>query len=153
MKKILYAVLATVSGLVLLFSYKTSLEVVTPTAAADTSTYTSGSGARTGTSGAGSTTVATGLRDGSYTGDAVGTRYGPVQAKITVSGGMITAVDVPEYPNGNGRDRQINERAIPRLISETLQSQDASIDMVSGATYTSEGYTRSLQSAIDQAQP
>jgi uncharacterized protein with FMN-binding domain len=153
MKKILYAVLATVSGLVLLFSYKTSLEVVTPTAAADTSTNTSGSGARTGTSGAGSTTVATGLRDGSYTGDAVGTRYGPVQAKITVSGGMITAVDVPEYPNGNGRDRQINERAIPRLISETLQSQDASIDMVSGATYTSEGYTRSLQSAIDQAQP
>ena len=153
MKKILYAVLATVSGLVLLFSYKTSLEVVTPTAAADTSTNTSGSGARTGTSGAGSTPVATGLRDGSYTGDAVGTRYGPVQAKITVSGGMITAVDVPEYPNGNGRDRQINERAIPRLISETLQSQDASIDMVSGATYTSEGYTRSLQSAIDQAQP
>lgn len=156
MKKILYAVLATVSGLVLLFSYKTSLDVVTPTVATTTSTGTSGSGTSgsgTGTPGTGSTTVATGLRDGSYTGDAVGTRYGPVQAKITVSGGMITAVDVPEYPNGNGRDRQINERAIPRLISETLQSQDASIDMVSGATYTSEGYTRSLQSAIDQAQP
>ena len=149
MKKILYAVLATVSGLVLLFSYKTSLDVVTPTTVAATPTNTSG----TGTPGAGGTTVTTGLQDGTYTGDAVGTRYGPVQAKITVSGGMITAVDVPEYPNGNGRDRQINERAIPRLISETLQSQDASIDMVSGATYTSEGYTRSLQSAIDQAQP
>lgn len=149
MKKILYAVLATVSGLVLLFSYKTSLDVVTPTTVAATPTNTSG----TGTPGAGSTTVTTGLQDGTYTGDAVGTRYGPVQAKITVSGGMITAVDVPEYPNGNGRDSQINERAIPRLISETLQSQDASIDMVSGATYTSEGYTRSLQSAIDQAQP
>ncbi len=149
MKKILYAVLATVSGLVLLFSYKTSLDVVTPTTVAATPTNTSG----TGTPGAGGTTVTTGLQDGTYTGDAVGTRYGPVQAKITVSGGTITAVDVPEYPNGNGRDRQINERAIPRLISETLQSQDASIDMVSGATYTSEGYTRSLQSAIDQAQP
>ena len=72
--------------------------------------------------------------------------------QVTVSGGQITDVQVPEYPQSNGRDRQINERAIPQLISETRQAQSAKIDMVSGATYTSRGYMSSLQSAIDQAQ-
>ena len=58
---------------------------------------------------------------------------------------------MPEYPNGNGRDQQINSYALPQLVSETLSAQSASIDMVSGATYTSQGYLQSLQSAIDQA--
>jgi uncharacterized protein with FMN-binding domain len=140
MKKILYALLATVSGLVLLFSYKTSLEVVTPDASPDQSTSNN-------------TPTQNALRDGTFTGDAVSTRYGPVQARITIAGGVITAADVTQYPSSNGRDRQINGRAVPQLVSETLQAQSSSVDMVSGATYTSTGYVRSLQSAIDQAQP
>ena len=75
----------------------------------------------------------------------------PVAVQITVSGGTITAVDVPQYPSSNGRDRQINQQAIPILVSETVSAQSARIDMVSGATYTSDGYLQSLQSAIDQA--
>ena len=74
-----------------------------------------------------------------------------MQVQITVSGGVITAADAVDYPTSNPRDRQINQIAVPRLVSETLSAQSAQIDMISGATYTSEGYLQSLQSAIDQA--
>lgn len=157
MKKILYTLLATVSGLVLLFSYRTSLEAVTPTDAS-AATATSGSAATTtdtGANGSGTSSSTTasgsGLADGTYSGASSQTRYGPVQVQITVSGGQITDAQAVDYPNSNGRDRQINGTAVPRLVSETIQAQSSKIQMVSGATYTSDGYLSSLQSAIDQA--
>ena len=152
MKKILYAVLATISGLVLLFSYRTSLDAVMPHDATPPTTGAVGSSktSDSGTSGSGAS-AGTGLADGTYTGASSQTRYGPVQVRITVSSGQISDAQAIDYPDGNGRDRQINGTAIPRLVSETLQSQSAQIQMVSGATYTSDGYLSSLQSAIDQA--
>ncbi|MGH1526831.1 FMN-binding protein [Leifsonia sp. L25] len=84
------------------------------------------------------------------TGNAVDTRYGAVQVKVTFSGTTITAVDTVQAPSGNGRDIEINDQALPILQQEALASQSANIDTVSGATYTSEGYIQSLQSAIDQ---
>jgi uncharacterized protein with FMN-binding domain len=71
--------------------------------------------------------------------------------EITVSDGTITDVSVVDYPNNNGKDQQINARALPVLVQETLKAQSADIDMVSGATVTSDGYVESLQSALDQA--
>jgi uncharacterized protein with FMN-binding domain len=86
-----------------------------------------------------------------YTGDAVDTRWGPVQVQITVSGGRITAAQAVQYPNGNGRDAEINGYALPVLSQEVVQKQNAQIDTVSGATVTSDGYLQSLQSALDRA--
>ena len=83
-------------------------------------------------------------------GDVVNTRFGPVQVQITLSGSTITAVKDLQYPNGSGRDIEINDQALPILDQEVLQSQSANIDTVSGATYTSEGYIQSLQSALDK---
>ena len=178
MKKIIYAVLATLSGLVLIFSYRTSLDAVPPIAATDpaastgTATTTTPSatddestesssddetaeGTTNSSSGSTSTgttaTTASGMTDGTYTGGAANTRYGPVQVQITVSGGVIADVQVIDYPNSDRRDQEINQRALPILVSETTQTQSSQIDMVSGATYTSGGYIASLQSAIDQA--
>jgi uncharacterized protein with FMN-binding domain len=73
--------------------------------------------------------------------------------QITVAGGTITDVSVIDYPSSNGKDQQINARALPVLVQvqETLDVQSADIDMVSGATYTSDGYVESLQNALDQA--
>jgi uncharacterized protein with FMN-binding domain len=68
-----------------------------------------------------------------------------------VTGGKITDVTAVQYPNGNGRDQQINSYALPVLAQEALSAQSAQIDHVSGATVTSDGYVQSLQSAIDQA--
>ena len=74
-----------------------------------------------------------------------------MQVTITVAGGKITDVAVPTYPNGNGRDQEINAYALPVLRQETLAAQGADIDTVSGATVTSDGYLESLQAALDAA--
>lgn len=140
MKKIVIALLATVSGVVLLFSYRTSTEAVAPTALG-------GSGAPS----AAPPVASTGLVDGSYRGQSASTRWGPVQVQITVRAGKVTSVEATDYPTQNGRDRQINGYAIPLLAKEALAAQSAKIDMVSGATITSRGYISSLQSALDQA--
>ncbi|MEU8926467.1 FMN-binding protein [Kitasatospora sp. NPDC048545] len=84
-------------------------------------------------------------------GDTVNTRYGPVQVQVTLAGSRITAVDVVKYPTSERRDREINTAALPVLNQEAISAQSAGIDVVSGATYTSDGYIRSLQSALDRA--
>ena len=71
---------------------------------------------------------------------------------LTISGRKIVKASVLQYPNGNDTDTQINDQALPILTHETINAQSAKIDMVSGATYTSNGYIHSLQSALDQAQ-
>ncbi|MYW65101.1 FMN-binding protein [Streptomyces sp. SID8379] len=85
------------------------------------------------------------------TGDTVQTRYGPVQVELTLSGSKITAARAVQSPGDDPRSRQINAAAVPTLVQETLSAQSARIDTVSGATFTSEGYISSLQSALDQA--
>ena len=159
MRKIVIGIASTVSALVLLFSYHTSTN---SEAAKDTTTDTGGG---TGTSGsttpnagsAGSASSEAGSAstsassDGTYTGDPVATRYGDVQVQITVAGGKITAAEAIQYPNGDRHDQQINAYAIPILNAEAVDAQSASIDAVSGATVTSDGYISSLQSAIDAA--
>jgi uncharacterized protein with FMN-binding domain len=85
------------------------------------------------------------------TGTVAQTMWGPVQVQLTVAGAKVTKVSILQYPNGNGRDVEIANYAFPILINETLQTQSANIDMVSGATYTSTGYVQSLQSALDHA--
>lgn len=161
MKKIVYGLMATLSGLVLLFAYRTSLGASVPitssssqpagqAATTGTGTGTTGTGTTGGTGGTATTASAT-LKDGTFTGSAASTPYGPMQVRITVASGRITAVTVPEYPQGSRRDAEINAVAVPQLVDETLSAQSASVDMVSGATYTSQGYVASLQSALDQA--
>lgn len=61
----------------------------------------------------------------------------------------VSHVTVVQYSNGNERDQQINAKALPILVQETITAQSADIDMVSGATVTSDGYLGSLQSALD----
>lgn len=85
------------------------------------------------------------------TGEAADTIYGPVQLQVTFSGRKITNIEVLQYPTETGRDQEINNYALPILNQEAISAQSANIDAVSGATYTSGGYTQSLQSAIDKA--
>ncbi|GAB3576234.1 hypothetical protein GCM10027406_09010 [Leifsonia lichenia] len=84
------------------------------------------------------------------TGSTVDTRYGPIQLQVTFSGSTITAITALQTPNQDRRSVSINEQAVPMLTQEAMSSQSARIDTISGATYTSEGYIQSLQSAIDQ---
>jgi uncharacterized protein with FMN-binding domain len=114
-----------------------------PAASDDTTPDASGSTRSTGSSG---TTAAT-----TFAGEAVDTRFGPVQVQITVTDAAITAVDVLQVPMEDRHDQMINSRAVPVYNEEAVEAQSADIDVVSGATVTWEGYTQSLQSAIDAA--
>jgi uncharacterized protein with FMN-binding domain len=148
MRRVILAIISTAAGLVLLLSFKThsTSAVTTPPAAVSGSKNSSGTPSAGTTSGSGTATVSK-----TVTGDATDTRYGPVQVQIKVKDGKISAVSAVEYPEDSPRDAQINAYAIPTLNREVLAAGSAHIDMVSGATYTSNGYLTSLQSALDKA--
>lgn len=139
---------ATAVGVGVLFAYPTS----TGHGTARTSAVSAAGGASGGTAGTAGTAATAGTGGATtYTGDTVQTQWGPVQVAITVSSGKITAATTVQVPNGNPRDDEINSYAVPVLNSEVVATQNANIDMVSGATVTSDGYIQSLQSALDQA--
>ncbi len=166
------ALVTTAMALVLLFNFKTpdqlstsdgvasiggSLSTTPGSSSATGSTRSSATGS-TGSSANGSSgsvaTPSSGTRAATgsetLTGSAVSSRYGTTQVQVTISNGRITAVTTLQLPTG-GRSGQISRYVEPVLSSEALTAQSANIDIVSGATYTSEAYARSLQSALDQA--
>ncbi|WP_030321339.1 FMN-binding protein [Streptomyces sp. NRRL B-3229] len=141
LRRIVLASAATVSGMVMLLSLKPH---ASPQAAL---ALPAPSGSASASSGSGSATTGT----KTVTGDTIQTRWGPVQVRVTIKDGRLTEVTAVSYPTDNPRDQEINSYALPRLRSEALQAQSADIDTVSGATYTSDGYRQSLQSALDSA--
>jgi uncharacterized protein with FMN-binding domain len=99
---------------------------------------------------AGNVTTRSGF-SGQVTGNAVQTPFGTVQVQVTFQNGTMTDVQALQLPSGRGHTSEISSYAGPQLRSEALAAQSAQIDTISGATYTSQGYIQSLQSAIDQA--
>jgi len=167
MKRVLMTTAATVVGIIALLSYKTHGPVTNtgsglPSAGLSTSSATASqatssslaatAGAPPDPSAASNGTAASSTASpATYTGSAITTRYGVVQVKITVSAKKITNVGFAQLTAYDGRSQRINSDAAPILLQETLSAQSAQIDSVSGASYTSEGYVQSLQSALDQA--
>lgn len=90
-------------------------------------------------------------KDGTFTGSEISTQWGNVQVQVTISGGKITKAKAIEYPNDNERSSQINQIALPSYNKETVSAQSANIQAMSGATETYDGYTKSVQSALDKA--
>jgi uncharacterized protein with FMN-binding domain len=162
MRRITLWMLSTLSGLVLLVSYHTS---TMGAAGGPAATLPAGGAGTVGLST--SSTTSTTSRSASSTpsgsapapaggdtvvnGAATSTRWGTVQVQVQVRNGQIVDVVLLAVPDANSRDYRINSYAVPVLRSEALAAQSASIDTVSGATVTSKGYIRSLQSALDAA--
>jgi uncharacterized protein with FMN-binding domain len=151
LRRVILAICATAVGLVLLLSFKAHTQSAAPGAspAAALGSPSPGPAGATGTTGT-SAPRGTGPAK-TVAGAAWPTIYGPVQVQVTVRSGKVTAVNALEYPTSTPRDQQINAFAIPRLNSEALAAGSARIDAVSGATYTSQGYAGSLQSALGKA--
>ena len=175
-KRIVLWLMSTLTVLVLLFGYHTSTSSASAQGGLASLAAPGSGGAISGSLGSGSSTApssaassssasssaaaapttaaaapSTAPASSTVTGTVADTRWGPVQVQLTIAGKKITNVAVVQYPNGNGKDQEINAQALPILIQETLDKQSASIDMVSGATVTSDGYLQSLQSALDKA--
>jgi uncharacterized protein with FMN-binding domain len=85
-----------------------------------------------------------------YKGPLVDTRWGPMQAVIKVKNKKIISADDILNPE-TFRSQYIDSVAVPLLTQETLQAQNANINLISGATVTSEGYIQSLQTAVSKA--
>jgi uncharacterized protein with FMN-binding domain len=94
---------------------------------------------------------ASGYKDGTFTGSSVYINWGYVQVQATIQGGRISDVRVVQYPNEGRTSVRINSSAVPELQQEAVQLQSANVDIITGATLTSEGFQQSLQSALNQA--
>ena len=163
MRRAFAALVATVAGLVLLLGFKThsARQSVQPPIVAtasnppapETSAAASGTPTETATAPATSAKPAPAAKPQTrtVTGSSVRTRYGNVEVQVVFTGTQITDVVPVQLPDSNGVDQQIDQQVVPILIQETLTAQSANIQAVSGATYTSDGYIRSLQSALDKA--
>jgi len=158
MRRVILAIVTTAVALVLLLTFKTQTQSAGPAGSpasvvgspAPGGTGTATAASPTGSKPAGSSPTPSGGTK-TVTGTVAQTVYGPVQVKITVKDGRITAATAVQYPSGTPRDYQINSYAIPQLNAAAVAAGNAKIDSVSGATYTSGGYIASLQSAVDKA--
>jgi hypothetical protein len=167
-RRITLWIVSTIAALVLLFNYRTSsmgVSAATSAAAGDnrpgivSSPPAAGPPATGSVDPGGAATATPGPSAAPpqgggallVNGTVARTRYGPVQVQVHISNGKITDVVPLQLTSGDSRDDEINAYAVPQLHDEALSAQSANIDVVSGATYTSEGYRQSLQAALDAA--
>jgi uncharacterized protein with FMN-binding domain len=140
MRRAPIVIAATIAGTAGVLAFHPHTPVVT-TATASTSTTASRS-TTSASNGSGPS--------GTATGDAIPTQYGDAQVRVTVRNGKIVKIEAPQLQGNDPRSVAISSAAEPILRHEALAAQSANIDAVSGATYTSESYTQSLQSALDK---
>jgi uncharacterized protein with FMN-binding domain len=154
-KKAFIALVVTVAGVGWILSYRVTPHLVglasagsgQPAAPAGTGSA-GGSG---GTAPSPTPTPSGAGASGSFTGSDVPNRFGDVQVKVVVSNGHITDLQAVQLPSDRAQSAYISQVAGPLLRTEVLQAQSARIDIVSGATYTSESYAQSVESALQQA--
>ncbi|GAC1349192.1 MAG: hypothetical protein NVSMB27_20000 [Ktedonobacteraceae bacterium] len=90
-------------------------------------------------------------KDGSYTGSVADAYWGVVQVKAIIQNGKINDVQFLQYPSDRNRSIEINNYADPQLTSEAIQAQSANVDIVTGATDSSDAFMQSLSDALSQA--
>ena len=150
MRRVILAVTGTIAGLVALLSFKSHAPSLSAAATSGTGAGSSSSSSSVpGEFPTGSQAASLSAGETALTGQVADTVYGPVQVQLILRNTKIIKVAVLQQPTNTIHDIQIGEFAFPELISETLKAQSAKIDTVSGASYTSQGYIQSLQSALD----
>ena len=166
MRRVVLAVGGTIAGLVMLLSFRTHTGSTAVAGVAGAGGKTGSGG--TSSSGAGGSAGSAGSAGGAaagapapvsagsgtgtaVTGNVIMTGYGPTQVQVTLSAGKIVKVTVLQHTDDGLNSQMIDGRALPLLNNETLAAQSAKINAVSGASYTSAGYIKSLQSALDKA--
>lgn len=156
MIKLTVSLVSTAVGLVLLLSFKSHTAgaprpALADTGAGSTPAPTAGPGGAGARAPSPRRTKHPQAKSGTFTGDPINTPYGMMQVAAVIANGKLTGVTVLRHTDVGGRSAQIDAAALPVLKSEALSAHSAEIDVVSGATYTSKGYARSLQSALDKA--
>lgn len=132
----------------LVLRHQHSRPVIAPTAISQ-----NGNSSSTSSTSSTSNTVVTtsSYKDGTYTGSVANAYYGNVQVSATISGGKITAINFLQYPDENPNSIYVNTSAIPYLKQEAIKAQSSKVNIVSGATFTSQAFIQSLSNALSQA--
>lgn len=166
MRRAVIATAGTVVGLVALLGYKSSGAVnvervsvgtdpsgppvtASPTTASPTTVPTTSAPGGKAPTTPGLPTTAPATR--TYDGQLVTYLYGNIEVEVTLDGRRIVNVTVPQNSAVDGRSAMINSEAVPVLVQEALAAQGVNFDVVSGATYTSDAFAQSLQSALTAA--
>lgn len=150
MKRAAIATAATVVGLIALLDYKSSGTIKQSNVSVGGA---SGPTSSVPTTTAPATTPSTAVpatTEAHYTSQDVVYRYGDIQIEITVAGGRITHISIPEEGATDPRSQFINSQAIPILTREAMAAQSLNFDVVSGATFTSDAFGQALQEALSQ---
>lgn len=142
LSRVVVVVGGTAAGLAAVLSYRTPVGPA-PLGATQPQTSRPSSSAHQGSGGTTSTSQ-------TVTGAAISTQYGPVQVQVTVNHGSLTDVQAVALPSGDPTSARISSYAGPQLRQQALSVQSASLDGVAGASYTSDGFRQSLQSALNQ---
>lgn len=155
MKRVVTALVATAAGVIWLVTYRVTPVTLRPLAGAQTpeqppAEATPAAPATPGATATPTPVPAAGVA-GSYTGSDVQTIFGDVQVRVVVSGGKVTDVQALHMPYDRARSALISQYAGPMLREETIQVQSYRIDVISGATYTSEAWAESVAAALRQA--
>jgi uncharacterized protein with FMN-binding domain len=151
MLRFLIALTGTIAGLAALLSFKSMSSTAGTTAAAASTPASSSSAKAAGTTDGSGKSAAAKTSGTVLTGATEQSPYGPTQVAVTLDGKKIVAVNVLQHTNDGTMSMQIDSNALPKLTQEALTAQSGKIDAVSGASYTSAGYIKSLQSALDKA--
>lgn len=145
------AVLVTLVGYSLFVRHEQPKISAPSSLTADTSNNNKSSTTSTPPSEEGTSTSTGAYKDGSYTGSTEDAYYGNVQVKATISGGKLTSVTFLDYPHTHSTSVYINQQAMPYLQQEAIKAQSANVNIISGATYTSQAFIQSLSNALSQA--
>jgi len=162
-KYIISAVVVVAFGVYVLLNYQSSITVpapVTATAGSGTNTTASpiaqnepsstaaGSPNLPGQTAPAGAPAAGAYKDGSYSGSVANAYFGNLQVEVVIAGGKLTDVQVPVYPNDSGHSQEVSNQSLPLLKQEAIQAQNANVNIVSGATQTSEAFQQSLAAAL-----
>lgn len=156
MKKFIVAAIIVAAFIIYSVMYSHSAAVLPTSGSSSSSSSSQPSAAVTATSGTTPTTGTSGTsssqyKDGTYTGSVADAQWGYIQVQAIIQNGKITDVKFLQYPNDRNRSIEINNYADPQLTSEAIQAQSANVDIVTGATDSSEAFIQSLTAALAQA--
>jgi len=153
MKKFVVAVFIVGAFILYSFWYHSNAVALVPTSstASNSSTSTSSTNTASPTSTAAGTSGSGLYKDGAYIGSVADAIWGNVQVKTVIQNGKIASVQFLQYPNDRDRSIMINSYADPQLSSEAIQAQSANVDIVTGATDSSQAFIQSLSDALSQA--
>lgn len=151
MKKFIVAVFIVGAFVLYSFLYHLNAVALLPTSSTDSSLSTSASSTTAPAPSSTSTSGSSPYKDGTYTGSVADATWGNVQVKAVIQHGKITSVQFLQYPNDRNRSIMINNYADPQLSNEAIQAQSANVDIVTGATDSSQAFMQSLSDALSQA--